>query len=315
MSRVAPRLFNLDTVMVDVVMRVVALPTRGGDSLANSHVVTTGGGFNVMSAAARQGMDVTYVGRLGRGAFSDLARADLASLAIDAPLSPAGGLDVGFCVVLVDESGERTFVTAPGAELTLSSTDLDTVAPHEGDYVFLSGYSLVYPEIGPAVAAWIAGLAPGVVVAFDPAPRVLDIDASILDPVLARTDWLLLNTVEAMALSGEEELGDVIEVLLTVSGRRGIVIHADERGCVLATREGDVHEVAGFAIEVLDTNGAGDTHDGVVLAELSRGSSVIEAATRANAAAALAVERVGPATCPDREEITSFLAGSPRRTN
>ena len=311
----APRLFNLDTVMVDVVMRIATLPTRGGDALASSHVVTTGGGFNVMSAAARQGMDVSYVGRLGHGAFSDLARDDLASLAIDTPIQSASDLDVGFCVVLVEASGERTFVTAPGAELTLAPSDLATVAPAEGDYVFLSGYSLVYPEIGPAVAAWIAGLAPGVVVAFDPAPRVLDIDAKILDPVLARTDWLLLNTVEAMALSGEEEMGDVIEVLLTVSGRRGIVIHADERGCLLATREGDVHEVAGFVIEVLDTNGAGDTHDGVLLAEFARGSSALEAATRANAAAALAVERVGPATCPSREEITAFLASSPRRTD
>ena len=311
----AARLFNLDTVMVDVVMRVVALPTRGSDALASSHVVTTGGGFNVMSAAARQGMDVTYVGRLGRGAFSDLARADLASLSIQVPVESASELDVGFCVVLVDASGERTFVTAPGAELTLSSAHLATVVPSEGDYVFLSGYSLVYPEIGPSVAAWIAGLAAGVVVAFDPAPRVLDIEASILDPVLARTDWLLLNTVEAMALSGEEEMGDVLEVLLTVSGRRGIVIHADERGCLLATREGDVHEVAGFTIEVLDTNGAGDTHDGVLLAELAGGSSALEAATRANAAAALAVERVGPATCPTREAITAFVAGAPGRTN
>ena len=315
MRRVAAQLFNLDTVMVDVVMRIDELPVRGGDALASSHVVTTGGGYNVMSAAARQGMGVTYVGRLGRGAFSDLARADLESLNIECPIDPASSLDVGFCVVLVDASGERTFVTAPGAELTLSREALAGVAPSEGDYVFLSGYSLVYPEIGPAVAAWVAGLAAGVVVAFDPAPRVLDIDPTILDPVLARTDWLLLNTVEAMALSGEEEVDDVLEVLLTVSGRRGIVIHADERGCVLATREGDVHEVAGFAIEVLDTNGAGDTHDGVLLAEFARGSSALDAATRANAAAALAVERVGPATCPSREEITAFLSRSPRRTD
>ena len=310
-----PRLFNLDTVMVDVVMRIAVLPTRGGDALASDHVVTTGGGFNVMSAAARQGMGVTYVGRLGHGAFSEMARMDLDSLLIDSAVEAASDLDVGFCVVLVEASGERTFVTAPGAELTLSSQDLAAVTPAAGDYVFLSGYSLVYPEIGPAVAAWIARLSSDVVVAFDPAPRVLDIEAGILDPVLARTDWLLLNTVEAMALSGEEEMGDVIEVLLTVSGRRGIVIHADERGCVLATRDGDVHEVAGFAIEVLDTNGAGDTHDGVLLAEFARGSSAMDAATRANAAAALAIQRVGPATCPSREEITAFLSRSPQRTH
>ncbi len=309
------RLFNLDTVMVDVVTMVEHLPVHGGDIRASQHVLATGGGFNVMSAAARQEMAATYVGRLGRGAFSQLARSDLEREHIDLAVAPDESQDVGFCLVLVDATGERTFVTAPGAELTLDANALARVEPADGDYVFLSGYCLVHPETGPAIAAWISRLKPGVVVAFDPAPRVLDIAGDLLSAVLARTDWLLLNTAEAVALSGEEDTSDVLEVLLTVSARRGVVVHAGERGCVLATREGGVHDVPGFVVDALDTNGAGDTHDGVFLAELAAGSSPLEAARRANAASALAVERIGPATCPTREEITTFLATRPRQTS
>lgn len=314
MDVVSARLFNLDTVMVDVVTMVEHLPAHGSDVRASHHVLATGGGFNVMSAAARQGMDVTYVGRLGRGAFSHLASADLASLNIDVAIAFDEVQDVGFCLVLVDATGERTFVTAPGAELNLDAESLALVVPADGDYVFVSGYNIVHPETGPAITAWLEGLGEGIVVAFDPAPRVLDIPSALLEAVLARTDWLLLNAAEAIALSGEEETGDVIEVLLTVSARRGVVVHAGERGCVVATREGHVFEAPGYEVDVRDSNGAGDTHDGVFLAALASGASPQEAATWANAASAIAVSRVGPATCPTREEITAFLAATPRRS-
>ena len=48
-------------------MRVPALPPRGGDTLATSCEVTAGGGFNVMAAAARQGLPVTLRRRARHG--------------------------------------------------------------------------------------------------------------------------------------------------------------------------------------------------------------------------------------------------------
>jgi sugar/nucleoside kinase (ribokinase family) len=49
------RLVHLGNVLVDVVAAVPALPARGGDVLATSLGATVGGGFNLMSAAARHG--------------------------------------------------------------------------------------------------------------------------------------------------------------------------------------------------------------------------------------------------------------------
>ncbi len=72
---------------------------------------------------------------------------------------------------------------------------------------------------------------------------------------------------------------------------------------------GPVH-VAGFSVVVVDTNGAGDTHSGVFLAELMRGTDVIEAAERGNAAAAVAISVLGPASCPDREVISAMIRRS-----
>ena len=51
-----------------------------------------------------------------------------------------------------------------------------------------------------------------------------------------------------------------------------------------------------------------DCHAGVLCAELSRGTGLREAVGIANAAAAIAVTRRGPATCPSRIEVEKLLA-------
>src|SRR5487761_2559603 len=287
-----PRLFVLDTVMVDVTLRVPQLPARGGDVRASEQLLTTGGGFNVLTAAGRHHLDVVYVGQLGIGPMSAVPRADLVAAGIATPVAADPTHDLGFCLVLVDAAGERTFVTSTGAELLVTRADLDAVAIDEGDLVFLSGYDFVYPEIGPTVAGWLATLPTGVIVAFDPGPRFADIATDLVHAVLARSDWLLCNAVEGLALSGAE----------------GVVVHDGQRGCLVATRTRAPVRVAAFPATVVDTNGAGDTHDGVLLAELARGTDPLEAARRANAAAAMAIGRLGPATCPPRAEVVAWFA-------
>jgi sugar/nucleoside kinase (ribokinase family) len=65
--------------------------------------------------------------------------------------------------------------------------------------------------------------------------------------------------------------------------------------------------VPGFKVVAVDSNGAGDAHAGVFVAGLAHGLSAIDAARRANAAAALAVTRWGPATSPGVAELDAFI--------
>ena len=87
-----------------------------------------------------------------------------------------------------------------------------------------------------------------------------------------------------------------------------IVRRTGVHGCVLWPARGDMIEVPGFARDVLDTTGAGDTHTGVLVAGLMDGLDVVAAARRANAAAAEAVSRLGPARSPRRDEIDALLS-------
>jgi sugar/nucleoside kinase (ribokinase family) len=319
------RLLFAGEALVDVVMRVPALPERGGDLMASSAEVTAGGGFNVMAAAARQGMPVLYAGGHGTGPWGDVIRAALAAEGIGLLRPRDAGRDTGFDVALVEPDGERTFVTRLGAEMVRGPRGWDTVPAGPGDAVYVSGYGLVAQETGPALSAWAAALPPGVLLFVDPGPLAGQIPAALLEQALTRCDWLSCNEREAALLAttrpADEGAGDAgpgpspataARLLLGRTARADVIVRAGAAGCYVAGRDapGPVH-VPAPVVTAVDTTGAGDAHSGVFLAALADGLPPLAAAARANAAAAFAVTRQGPATAPARAELDAWLRAQP----
>jgi sugar/nucleoside kinase (ribokinase family) len=292
--RASARLFCLDTVMIDIVLRITEIPESGSDVLANEHLIATGGGYNAMSAAARQGVGAVYAGRLGRGPFSSIARSSLESDHVEEPIEADDSHDAGFCVALIDDGGERTFITSAGAEASLRPEDLSSLTVKSGDYVLVSGYNVMYPGAAEMVLEWIASLGDDVRVVFDPAIRVMDIPRENLRQILGRADWTLCNETEASSLTGEDDLESSVRSLGELTGRVGVVVRHGATGCTVLEKGGVPVLVDAFDVTVVDTNGAGDTHSGVFLAELALGTDAIEAARRGNAASALAISVLGP---------------------
>ena len=299
------RLVVLDSVLIDLTLRVGALPDRGGDVRCDGSSLSVGGGFNVLAAARRQGVDALYAGRLGDGPFADLARAALAAEGVAVLDRSEGGPDLGVCVVVVDGGGERTFMTAPGAELALDPSSLATLELVADDYLYLSGYNLAHPELARVISPWFESVPEYVTVAFDLGARFADADPGVLAKVLARTDWLLASANEGRALT---ELGDLEAVARDLRGRvrHGVVIHDGASGCVVASG-GVVNRVTGYPARVADSNGAGDAHNGVFLAGLANGLTAVGAADRANGAAAMAIEAHGPATAPTAANLDAWF--------
>lgn len=303
-----PRLVHLGNAVVDLVVTVPHLPERGGDVVAYGATAHVGGGFNVMAAAVRNGLPVTYAGMHGSGQYAELARAALRDEGVVVLQPPVPEIDTGVVLTFVDAGGERTFVTLPGAEAHLTPSALARVAPRPGDLVYLTGYSLAHAINRAALTAWLPGVDPHVVVVVDPGPLVRSLPPDALDVVLDRADWVTANLAEARALTGEDDATAAARALARRAGRRGVVVRAGADGCVLVEAGGGVPvTVPPVPVTVVDLNGAGDTHTGVFLAELARGACAADAAARANAAAALAVTRPGPATAPTRRELDAFL--------
>jgi sugar/nucleoside kinase (ribokinase family) len=322
------RLVFAGEAIIDVVMRVPALPDRGGDVLATSSQVTVGGGFNVMAAAARQGMPVLYAGGHGTGPWGDMVRVALAAEGISLHRQQDPHRDTGFDVGLVDADAERTFVTSLGAEAAHEPGSWDGIPVGPGDAVYVSGYGLVPPDAGSMVGAWAASLPRGPLLFVDPGPLVAQIPAGILDPVLARCDWWSSNEREAALLTGIAD--DPPAAARALAARTAnVIVRAGALGCFLALSavpgtavsgtavsgtavSGTVVHVPAPAVQAVDTTGAGDAHAGAFLAALAEGLAPTDAARRANAAAAFAVTRNGPATSPTRATLDAWLAAPTR---
>ncbi|MDR1800102.1 MAG: PfkB family carbohydrate kinase [Bifidobacteriaceae bacterium] len=303
------RLIHTGNVVIDLVLRVPRLPQRGGDVLAKTAVATPGGGFNLAAAAARQGVSVVYAGGHGTGPWGDLARAALAVEGVSCVAPPQLELDTGYVVALVEPDGERSFVTAPGAEAQLRLEWLEATAPQAGDWVYVSGYSLAHAANRAALLAWLPSLDWQVSVVFDPGPLVASLDPAALRVVLARADWVTANEPECLVLAGAESVEEALAGRAP-RGRGGLVLRLGAAGCVVAfAMPGSVPQrVASFPVTAVDTNGAGDAHTGVFVAGLMAGLDPVQAARRANAGAALAVVMPGPATAPAPAAIDALIS-------
>lgn len=304
------RLVHIGSAVVDYVYRIDALPAPGMEKTASSFAQVAGGGFNMMVAAARTGMKVVFGGQLGSGPNGDFLRAAFAAEGIETLTPPSPVMDSGNCVAMISSDAERTFVSWPGAESVLNLAMMAPVSVVPGDWVFTSGYTLSYPKSRDALTDWIEALPSEIPFVFDPTPIVSDIPHPILSRVLARTTWLSCNTAEAVEIAGPGDVEAVAARLLAdhCPKAAGVIIRAGAKGCHVRLADGTAQTVAGFEVEAIDTNGAGDTHIGAFVSALARGVPPFEAARYANAAAAISVTRHGGSSAPTDHEIQTFLS-------
>ncbi|MFK5689511.1 PfkB family carbohydrate kinase [Ornithinimicrobium sp. LYQ92] len=320
MTSSSRRVIHTGQAMVDLVVEVPRLPPRGGNVMAETATRYAGGSVTIVVAAARTGAEAVLAGAVGTGPNGDLVREVLAAEGVRASAAPVTDLDTGVCVVLVEPSAERTFVTTRAAERRITAESLATSRPAAGDLVCVSGYTLLPPTQGPLLT-WLEALPAGVDVVLDPGAPMATLEASVVERVLARTTVWTSNAQEARELVGDPSdtednaadptpsVADLCEAVARLLPEGAVVVVRDgPDGCVVRV-DGRTTEVDGFPQTPVDTNGAGDTHTGVLCAEVAGGRDWPEAARRANAAGAIKVTRRGPATAPTAAEVDAFLAG------
>src|SRR5260221_1191706 len=145
------------------------------------------------------------------------------------PQSPDG--DSGFCIVMVEADGERTFITSPGVESQVGTRKLSGIDLGPSDAVFVSGYDLGYPALGSEIARWSGRLAPDVLLIVDPGPLVADIPSDILDAALSRTSILTLNRPEPMQFAGTDNVEGTAPEVLPRIPTDALLILREEPAC------------------------------------------------------------------------------------
>lgn len=309
-----PRVIHTGQALVDVVIEVPDLPARGQNVMAASVTDYAGGSVTVLVAAARFGAECVHAGAHGTGPHGDLIRRALAGEGIGLSAPPVPERDTGICVVLIEPSAERTFVTTLGAERQITVESLATSAPQPGDLVCVTGFSLALEQTRLPLLAWLRTLDEGVVVVLDPGSAFAGLSPAVRDEMLAHTDVWTSNQEEAADLlealdraPDSHDLAVVTAAIAPLLRRDAVTIVRDGAAGSAVFAAGEAVVVPGFPQTPVDTNGAGDTHTGALMAEVAAGTPWVEGCRRANAAAAIKVTRRGPATAPTAAEVDAFL--------
>lgn len=300
------RLIHTAQALVDDVIDVPLLPRRGANSVATGRTRQAGGAVTVLLAAARSGARCVHAGSVGRGPAGDLILAVLKADGVTVSSPVVEDVDTGTCLVFVEPSAERTFVTVQGAERHISLASLATSDPRPGDVVAVSGYTLQGPTATPLLA-WLASLPAGVQVVLDPGAAFAELDDATRDAMLALTTIWTSNAEEAQSMTGLADMAAAAPAMLAHLPAGALSIVRDGPAGCTVSGWCETTIVPGFPQVPHDTNGAGDTHTGVMLAELLAGTDPVTAARRANVAGALKVTRRGVDTTPTAAEIDGFL--------
>jgi ribokinase len=138
----------------------------------------------------------------------------------------------------------------------------------------------------------------------DPAPA-----APLPESVWPRVTWFTPNESEAELYVGNGlAVGDSAKQLLA-KGVKGVVLKRGSEGAYVCVAEGKDGSVPAFAVNAIDTVGAGDCFNGAFAVGLLEGLDPVRAARFASAAAAISVTRRGAqASMPSRSEVDEFLA-------
>ena len=195
------RVIHTGQALVDVVIEVPDLPDRGQNVMATSVTDYAGG----LGDGARRGREVRRrVRACGRPRHRPARRPGPARAGRRGhrPERAAGrrAHDTGICVVLIEPSAERTFVTTLGAERQITVESLATSAPEPGDLVCVTGFSLALEQTGVPLLAWLRTLDEGVVVVLDPGSAFAGLSPGVREEMLAHTDVWTSNQEEAVDL-------------------------------------------------------------------------------------------------------------------
>lgn len=339
------RVIHTGQVVIDLILRIEALPEPGGDVFADEAGMGLGGGYNVLVAARRLGVETLFAGTLGRGPFSQTADAGLAAIGAVHVGARVDG-DLGYCVAVTDARAERTFVSAAGAETRDPLDAFDRLEVGVEDVVYVSGYSLAHAANTAALERLVrrlvgaagrtgdggggrsgggnggrssggarggggaAGGRPGAVL-FDVSPMVGTASMESLEMVGALDPIWSLNEREAGILAARLGLdapdGDRAATAEALAHRLGpVLVRAGASGSWFVSDDGLIRTPS-VPVKPVDTNGAGDAHSGVLAAALARGVALPVALHWANVAGALSTTRRGPATCPTEKEIMAVV--------
>ncbi len=281
-------------------MRVENFPAPSTKVLASEFIITGGGcAANAAVTIARLEGRAAYAGPLG-GTSDAVSERIIADLAIE-------GIDCSGCVridggtasvslILLDARGEKTIATRRGGML-------GNALPADANWLVADADAVLVDNRFPDFVGAVCRAARKRTI-----PVVIDLDqATRVDHPLFKLGTHVIASAEALhGSTGLSDLGAALKQLAAHVG--GFVAVTDGPNGVSWLAGDTLRHMPAFAVQVIDSLGAGDAFHGAFTLALAEGRDLETALRFASAVAALKCTKFGGASgAPYRAEVEAFL--------
>ena len=286
-----PRIAVVGSANIDLTTFTDQFPKPGETIFGQKFDLGFGGkGANQAVAARLCGADVFMVARVGSDLFGPATIENFKKLGIDAThIKQVEGLSSGVAPIFVEPDGQNRILVVKGANDALKAADVDAAAEtlKTVDCIVLQ-FEIPLETVYHAIAF---ARQHGIRCILNPAPgQPVNMQA------LAGLDYFIPNESEAETVTGfaVRNVEDAKRCAAKlVEGRiRRVIITLGANGSLLAGR-GISEHVSPFAVNSVDSSGAGDAFIGSFAVFLADGVPEQEAVRRANLYAGLSTTGVG----------------------
>lgn len=302
-----PRIVVLGNINQDFVVRAERMP-RPGETILGEEVkfVAGGKGANQAVTAARLQAQTTLIGRVGQDAFGPILLDNLRREGVDTRyVSTDDDVATGMAFIALSPDGQNSILSVGGANLRCLPRYVEAAASvirHADIALVQFGVPLESVELFVQMAVQA-----NVPVVMDPTPSMGRLphnwtQASALTPNETEAEYVV-----GFAVPDTPTAARAAQVMHQ-QGIKIALVKRGAEGCVVCTDEG-TRLIPGFAVEVVDTTGAGDAFAAGLAVALAEGKPVNQAVAFANACGALACTKFGAQpSLPYRKEVEQLLA-------
>ena len=295
---VAPDIVGIGVCTVDHLMSVPHMPGNNVNMRASTYLRQPGGLAScALVAAARLGAKTKIISRIGDDEDGKYIRRDLESEGVDtSQLLARQGSASHVSLVLVNElTGERSIITRPPTGEPVNAKEIKREDITAAKVLFIDSVT----DLTMQAARWAKEA--GMRVVLDPA-----VPYAVMKDILPYVDVPIVPQQWAKAWMPDQPSAAVAEALFR-AGASIAVVTLGECGSVLCWQGGIAH-IPAFAVEVVDTTGAGDAYHGAFMAALLEDWQAPRMARFAAAVGSLNCRAMGGRQAlPTRPEVDDFL--------
>lgn len=252
----------LGGIIIDKYFLMSKYPEIGRDTYIHEAFEIPGGcSLNVAVTLKNLGLTPYIYSKIGSDNEGHIIESYLKDRQLPTELLKASDNQTDYCLVMVDDTGERTFFTYEKNDREISNDYVDKIMDMSFESVYVTGYFMVKTSRSSNKIKLLRRLSDkGVKILFDPGAIVEDIDKEVLKEILKLSDILTPNKFE------EEKISDIIGLPFDeLINDHAIVFSKDGANELIVKSDDQVMKFNTYKTEVVDTTGAGDSFAAGVL--------------------------------------------------